>query len=115
VNYGEESHRIVILSLAWTTAKNLITESPSKCRFSTKRRRSFSVSRRQLQDDGMSVGQLIKIQQTKPSFWAKRESRRRISSPRHSEPNVNHGEESHRFVILRWTRITPKNLSAGLF
>jgi len=30
-------------------------------RFCTERRRSFSVSRRQLQDDGMGVGRLIII------------------------------------------------------
>jgi len=34
VDHTNESNQTVILSLAWTTAKNLITESPSKCQFS---------------------------------------------------------------------------------
>jgi len=33
VDHTEESNRPVILSLAWTTAKNLITGSLSKCWF----------------------------------------------------------------------------------
>jgi len=45
------------------------------------------VSRRSLQDDGMGAGQNNTITPNKPN--------------RHSEPNVNHGEESHRLVILR--------------
>jgi len=43
------------------------------------------VNRRSLQDDGMGAGRFI---------------RKYDKQSRHSEPNVNHGEESHRLVIL---------------
>jgi len=55
------------------------------------------MSQRQLQDDGMDAGRKIRL--TKRSFWA----RRLITSKRITNP-----------VILRWTWIIPKNLSAGL-
>jgi len=104
-SYWQNKHP-VILRWTWTTPMNLTKPSFWAWREprrrislpnhqananSAKRRRSFSITWRSLQDDGMSEGRFI---------WDGDKCINHTITPnRHSEPGVNHGEESHCWII----------------